>query len=586
MIKRSRLRIIFTALILIIVASVAGASAQGGPEPKGVAPFVPRGIAGPVGPAGPSVSSSSVAGGGSIGAFAIVGTVIYTQDTPVAEVISSGVFPDSGITFYAADDVDVPVTSIDWTITHVAFRVFQTGTPTYTNMTFAIYADAGGVPNTTNPAAALYHVSGVPYLIDLPNSVLELTLPGAGVTLPPGKYWFSVFPTNNYNAGDQLWFYLSSTNNGYNPAFFTNVAVPPCVTNDWSDGIVCLDYATGSDMAFTLYGAINDPAVIVTPTTGNTDENGASFTFDVYLEDPPTAPVTIDVASTDVTEATVDMAALNFDAGNYSNPQTVTVTGVDDFIVDGAQPVTITLTMNTTAPEYAVIDPTDVTLTNADNDAVFASNLVVIPTDLPIAEENPGVDTFTVRLGVMPAPGETVTVDITYDPSQITLSTTSFTFDDSNWNIPVTVEVDAIMDGIDEPIMSFPVDVALTSTLGGASVFFGLNETVNVTVFDRLDEIIPHIPNIGLVTVSVLNPQPLYEMPNGNPLRRESDLVHIWIPQDYDGNGFDTHTVTDYQIDADGTVWLQIWLGSANFPWVRWYPNQMPLEGEVLNYVR
>src|SRR5690348_6116271 len=81
----------------------------------------------------------------------------------------------------------------------------------------------------------------------------------------------------------------------------------------------------------------NDTAGInVTPTSGLvTSEAGGSATFNVVLKSQPTANVTIPVASNDLTEGTVSTATLTFTAANWNVPQTVTVTGVDDFVKDG-----------------------------------------------------------------------------------------------------------------------------------------------------------------------------------------------------------------------------------------------------------
>ena len=47
------------------------------------------------------------------------------------------------------------------------------------------------------------------------------------------------------------------------------------------------------------------------------------------------ANVTIGISSSDLTEGTVGPASVTFTAANWNTAQTVTVTGVDDAIVDG-----------------------------------------------------------------------------------------------------------------------------------------------------------------------------------------------------------------------------------------------------------
>ena len=81
----------------------------------------------------------------------------------------------------------------------------------------------------------------------------------------------------------------------------------------------------------------NDAAgITVTPTTAlTTTEAGGTATFTVVLNTQPTADVTIALSSSDTTEGTVTPASLTFTTANWNVAQTVTVTGVDDALVDG-----------------------------------------------------------------------------------------------------------------------------------------------------------------------------------------------------------------------------------------------------------
>lgn len=47
------------------------------------------------------------------------------------------------------------------------------------------------------------------------------------------------------------------------------------------------------------------PGVLVQPTTGQTSEDGASATFEIFLTSQPQADVVIDLTSSDVDEGTV-----------------------------------------------------------------------------------------------------------------------------------------------------------------------------------------------------------------------------------------------------------------------------------------
>src|SRR2546429_3100565 len=90
-----------------------------------------------------------------------------------------------------------------------------------------------------------------------------------------------------------------------------------------------------SDVSIT--NTHNDTAgITVNPTSGlTTTEAGGTATFTVVLNTKPTANVTVPVSSSNTAEGTVSDASLTFTTANWNTPQTVTVTGVDDFVDDG-----------------------------------------------------------------------------------------------------------------------------------------------------------------------------------------------------------------------------------------------------------
>src|SRR5262249_27540849 len=120
-----------------------------------------------------------------------------------------------------------------------------------------------------------------------------------------------------------------------------------------------------------LSNSDNDTAgIIVTPTSGLvTTEAGGQASFMVVLSSQPTADVGIPGASSNPAEGTVSASSLTFTAANWSVAQTVTVTGVDDRVQDGASPYGVVLGVATSAdPVYNGMDAADVSLANADND--------------------------------------------------------------------------------------------------------------------------------------------------------------------------------------------------------------------------
>src|SRR5258706_407850 len=101
----------------------------------------------------------------------------------------------------------------------------------------------------------------------------------------------------------------------------------------------------------------------------STSEVGGTAAFTVVLTSQPTANVTIGLSSSDLTEGTVAPASVTFTSANWNTAQTVTVRGVDDFVVDGNVAYTIvTAAAASTDAGYNALHPADVAVSNTDND--------------------------------------------------------------------------------------------------------------------------------------------------------------------------------------------------------------------------
>jgi hypothetical protein len=190
-------------------------------------------------------------------------------------------------------------------------------------------------------------------------------------------------------------------------------------------------------------------AVVVAPVSGLvTTEAGGTATFTVVLSSQPTGNVTIPISSSDLTEGTVAPASLTFTPANWSVAQTVTITGVDDLVVDGTVAYTIiTGAAASSDPVYNNLAVADVSVSTTDNDVAGAN---VVPTAGLITTEAGGTATFTVVLTSQPTANVTIPL-ISTNPAEGTVSPASLTFTPANWNVAQTVTVtgvdDAIIDG-------------------------------------------------------------------------------------------------------------------------------------------
>ncbi|MBX4209350.1 peptidoglycan-binding protein [Candidatus Parcubacteria bacterium] len=112
------------------------------------------------------------------------------------------------------------------------------------------------------------------------------------------------------------------------------------------------------------------PGFTVSPTSGLvTTEAGGTASFTVVLDAAPASDVTISVASLDTTEGTVSASSLTFTAANWNAAQTVTVTGVDDAIVDGNVAYSVSVGPSSSSDaSFNNLPAQTVSLVNNDND--------------------------------------------------------------------------------------------------------------------------------------------------------------------------------------------------------------------------
>ncbi|MBD2005985.1 MULTISPECIES: choice-of-anchor Y domain-containing protein [Cyanophyceae] len=99
-----------------------------------------------------------------------------------------------------------------------------------------------------------------------------------------------------------------------------------------------------------------------------TTEAGGQASFTVKLNSQPTANVTLGLVSSDTTEG-ISTSSLTFTPNNWNIAQTVTVTGVDDAVVDGNIAYKILTKPAVSADsKYNRLNPVNVAVRNADND--------------------------------------------------------------------------------------------------------------------------------------------------------------------------------------------------------------------------
>jgi hypothetical protein len=266
------------------------------------------------------------------------------------------------------------------------------------------------------------------------------------------------------------------------------------VDDDVDDGdqsyTIVLAAATSTDLDYngldpsdvSVVNVDNDTAGFdVGAISGDTTEGGGTATFTVKLTSEPLAGVAVGVSSADTGEGVADTASLTFTAADWNIDQTVTVTGVDDDVVDGDQNFSIELAAAvSTDGIYNGLDPADVAVLNMDDDtAGFVVGAISGDTT-----EGGGTATFTVKLTSEPLAGVAVGLSST-DTSEGIVNTTSLTFTAADWNIDRTVTVTGQDDDVDDGDQAYSIELAAAVSADG--IYNGL-DPADVVVLNMDDD--------------------------------------------------------------------------------------------------
>ncbi len=223
-----------------------------------------------------------------------------------------------------------------------------------------------------------------------------------------------------------------------------------------------------TDVAVTNWD--NDSAgIIVAPTSGLiTGENRLTATFTIVLASKPVGAnvnVKIQLSSSRPTEGTVSPTTVTFDAVNWKSPQTVTVTGVNDDVADGPQPyMIITSPASSIDANYNSLNPSDVSVTNIDNDSAGVQ-IMPLPGATPAqtTEKSAGTSTFSVALNSQPSADVTFTVT-SQDTTEGKVSPATLKFTTGNWKVPQVVTVTGVNDDVADGDQQYTVRLSNASS--------------------------------------------------------------------------------------------------------------------------
>ena len=329
-------------------------------------------------------------------------------------------------------------------------------------------------------------------------------------------------------------------------------------------------YNNAGVRAFTISINDNDAAISIVQSGGSTAVTEGASTGDTYAVSLVAAPTqTVQLAVNVGSQLTASPASLTFTSSNYATPQIVTLTAVDDALVEGTHTAAVTHTVTSSDSSFngLALPTLDVVISDNDSRVVIAQS----GSDTRVKEGLPAGDSYTVRLTT--APTNTVVINIATLSSDISVSPASLLFTAANYASAQTVTVKAVSDMLVEgqELATITHSVASAdSTYAGAAV-----NNVVVFVMDREGAAATKIDfdGDGLSDIGVYRPttgQWIVQLSgSGN-----GDVV-VWglagstdvpVPGDYDGDG-----VTDRAVfrnafgqwfikqSSDGTGYVVTW---------------------------
>lgn len=199
-------------------------------------------------------------------------------------------------------------------------------------------------------------------------------------------------------------------------------------------------------------------------------ESGTSITLWVRLGSAPSADVSLPVDVSDASEAVLDRSTLVFTRANWNVEQPLRVTGKDDFFSDGTQSFLVRLLpIKSGDPIFSGYDAADVELFNDDDDA---PGMVVSQVTGLQTTEGGGQAFVRVHLKTAPTSPVNISVIVSSNPSEGTVSPASMNFTTTDWYIDKTITITGQDDGAGDGPM--PYWILIASAISADPAYNGL----------------------------------------------------------------------------------------------------------------
>ncbi|MDX2231130.1 MAG: FG-GAP-like repeat-containing protein [Leptolyngbyaceae cyanobacterium bins.349] len=302
----------------------------------------------------PSGNVITIPSGQTTGAIAFVVTndVLFENDEIATLTLSH---PSAGLTLGSSISQSLTISSDDLLLPDLDPAIITPG-PLTVGVPFHYTLD---VQNNGSAAA-----NGVTLTFTLPANVTynTFTISGGGFNAPTLSGSTLTFTGGNLAAGSFAQISVNVTPTQAGTLGGTTLVVDPGNTisesNELNNAI--------STQTFTVNPA---PGVTIAPSGGSTvvAEGGAIDTYTIVLNSAPTANVTITPVA-DAQTAVSFAGPVIFTPGNWSTPQTVTVTAIDDTAIEGTHSSTIAHLASSSDSRYNGMAIAAMTAIVTDND--------------------------------------------------------------------------------------------------------------------------------------------------------------------------------------------------------------------------
>ncbi len=310
------------------------------------------------------------------------------------------------------------------------------------------------------------------------------------------------------------------------------------------------------------------PVILFSPAAVNMAE-GSTATIDVWLQNAPAGPVTINVSSLMAGLLNISPVTLTFNSSNYSVHQVITLQAVENaFLGDQADNVILSVNDALSFDPFDPLPDISIPVNIVNNDV---ATIVVNPGSINVAEN--GTATFTVSLSAAPPSGSVVVDLVSNNTAVATINISQLTFTTANYNVPQTITVTGVNNNT-VPDASTTISLAVNNALSYDG-YDGVTASVSVTVInDDLSgfTVTPLTLTIneggpaGQFTV-VLTAQPLtdvvFDLVNAAPVNTTHVPQVTFTPANWNVPIIVTVTAIEDLLDADRTDLIAVTINQA-----------------------